>query len=336
MPDKSKTEKILTLAFLTLVLLPSFLMICGGLRRTPSYSWAVAYLPNGEEIVTVGAQGLSADGPHHGELTFWNATTLQKRLSVGSDWGLRSLACSPDGKFVLIGDSAGQRKLVDARTGRAAIALAPHSKIVNGAAASAKAGLFATGSFDGTIKVCDAEGADKMTLNLPEGEVSTVAVSPDGKFVVAGGRKGIAYEFDLTEQGKWQLVVAGPPTAGVEAAAFAPDGITFATGCERHLKIWDAGTCDMVCDIVKFDNDVCGLKFSPDGKTIAAVDLDGTLSLLNAVTHEFIHSTQAHSGGSYAVDYSPNGNLIATVGSADGELKIWDARTLRPIASGTE
>ena len=62
-----------------------------------------------------------------------------------------------------------------------------HSEGINAVAYSPDGGRIATGSYDDTIKVWDAEnGRELMTLAGHSGWVSSVGFSPDGRHIISG------------------------------------------------------------------------------------------------------------------------------------------------------
>ena len=75
------------------------------------------------------------------------------------------------------------------------------------------------------------------------------------------------------------------------------------------------------------------MAFSPDGKTLATGDDDGSTRLWNAVTHQPIGSPlNSASNGINSVAFSPDGKIVAT-GSASGVgsgVRLWNAITHQP------
>jgi WD40 repeat protein len=69
--------------------------------------------------------------------------------------------------------------------------------------------------------------------------VAAVAVSPDGKTVLAGGRPGTVEVYDTAARAKTTTYDFG--IGGVHALAYAPDGLTFAAAGDTGLVVCDAG-----------------------------------------------------------------------------------------------
>src|SRR5580704_8009214 len=98
----------------------------------------------------------------------------------------------------------------------------------------------ATGSFDNTAKVWDAEtGKELLSLDVDRRPVWSLAWSPDGKRLATGsvGRSAKVWE---AETGKELLSLN---KYDVHSIAWSPDGKRLATGSEDYTaRVWDAET----------------------------------------------------------------------------------------------
>jgi WD40 repeat protein len=63
--------------------------------------------------------------------------------------------------------------------------------------------------------------------------------------------------------------------------------------------------------------EITALAFTPDGKTVVAASLDGTLRLWDVAGKKETQQVAAHKGGVYGGALSPDGKRFATAG-ADG------------------
>jgi WD40 repeat protein len=209
--------------------------------------------------------------------------------------------------------------------------------LVNSVSLSLDAQMIAAGSFDGTISLADSAGKEIDTLIVPGDQILSVALSPDKSALVAGGRKGHAYLFDLIGHGEPRVLnafrVTGYGSLNVEAVAFAPSGANFATANMQTLRIWEASTGNLLCELQGITSDVNSLAYSPDSRMLATVDSTGVLTLWNAENGERLRSTSAHAGNSWCVTFSRDGRRIATVGRDDRTVKLWDPETLRVITT---
>jgi WD40 repeat protein len=294
--------------------------------------WSAAFSRDGQTLLTTSGQDALADPPRLGELAAWELAKGKKHRLVWQPCGIRAVVQSSDGKFVALGDFSGATKLVHPVTGKLLAVLPPHSTLVSAVAISADNTLIASGSMDGTVSFGDTAGKELGMLVLPGEKVLNVAVSPNGRLLVATTLRGSAYLYDLVRNDEPQALLAyeGPPMESPEAkgAAFAPDGLSLATGCQRTVRLWDSLSSRMIRQLEGATCPVNSVAFSPDGTTLAAVDSEGTLRLWGTALGEQINEAPAHRGSSSCVVFTPDGRRLATVGRDDLTVKLWDAQTL--------
>ncbi len=303
-------------------------------RRAPCL-WAVAFLPDGKTAVTAGAQGPPRLKARYGELVFWNTATGRSKRIVRFDWGLRGLAVAPNGQFIMTGNAEGHTAQVDPATGRALAVWSRHFGVINSVAVSADSQLVAAGSFDGSISLWNAQGAEQKTLSAPGEMFDVVAFSPDKHWLAAGTRSAKVDVFDLVQNNPPQELEAISSSGGnVDAIAFSPDGRSLLTSCDISLRVWDTSDFHLARELRGCSSSVTGLAFSPDGQTLALTDSDGMLSLWQWSAGEKSKSVAAHAGSCFGLAYSPDGKKIATCGVNDFCFRVWDANTLQPLANG--
>jgi RNA polymerase sigma factor (sigma-70 family) len=136
------------------------------------------------------------------------------------------------------------------------------------------------------------------TLRFRAGSgIRTLAVFPDGKRLVAGGDFLLALDL-ATGRPAWEL------SQRAEALALAPDGKVLAVGTNSELVLREADTGR---EIGRFEQQV----------------LPGQPALLKA----------AHFAGIDRVAFAPDGKLLASGGTQDHIIRLWDVASRRQVRS---
>ena len=78
--------------------------------------------------------------------------------------------------------------------------------------------------------------------------------------------------------------------------------------------------------ILRHNNEVKSVAFSPDGKRLATGSWDRTVKLWDAATGQELLTLKGNLGWVMSVAFSHDGKRLAT-GSSDGTVKLWDAAT---------
>jgi WD40 repeat protein len=276
------------------------------------------------------------------------------RLGSASDWPMRYVALSPDGRLVA-GPSptdAATAVVWDAETGAVVHTLPGHGFPLrcltfspDGRTLACAAGnRFAEGKALALWRLPDGRGEPART-DLPcERSVLSVCFSADGSKLVAGERGTyVGTEAD----GKWTDghisvwdVATGTQSrrwpahsGGVQDVALDRQGrlASAGRGADGRVKVWDAATGELLHDLRGPESLTC-VTFHPDGTRLAAVGYAGTVQLWDPATgHEVLtlRATDRHLSEGKASDahlvFSPDGTRLA-VNNWTGIVRVWDAR----------
>ena len=234
---------------------------------------ALAFSPDGQQV--------AASGYH--EITLWKTAdgTLDRRLQ-GLSERIYDIAYSADGKWLATASGdPGQYGLArlwaaePAGDGKPVRDLAESQDVVFAVAFSPDGKKLATAGADRIVRVFEIE-TGKLLAQIEDHAdwIFDIAFSPDGKKLATASRDKTSKVFDVEK--KESLVTFTGHGQPVYTVAFTPDGKAVTTGGEDNLiRVWTIdGEAKQVREIGGFGGTVFKLRYSPDGKILAACSGD--------------------------------------------------------------
>ncbi|MFN6096291.1 MAG: WD40 repeat domain-containing protein [Dolichospermum sp.] len=223
-------------------------------------------------------------------LTGANLTDTFFAKALGSVY---SLAYSPDGKYLVTGDSNGRVQIWNALTGREILTFVGHSNCVNSVAWSGDSLTLASGSLDNTVKLWNVQTGDCVrTLEGHSDWVNSVAWS--GLTLASGSLDKTVKLWDV-QTGDCVRTLEGHSSL-VRSVAWSGDGQTLASGSgDNTVKLWDVQTGDCVRTLQGHSSLVRSVAWS--GQTLASGSDDHTVKLWDVHTGDCVRTLEGNSCG---------------------------------------
>jgi serine/threonine protein kinase/WD40 repeat protein len=327
-------------------------------RRASNFQTCLAFSPDGRFL----AEGIET-------VRLWDTRSWTPVRSFGQDEGdagaeppqpaplPSSLAFTPDGALLAIGDQASRVTLREVATGRvvrtlegiapefygppsprAALGTPTDKRAVAAIAIAPDAALLAVGyglvvgtipNYDQVVKVFDLRSG-KPSATLPvRNTVAWLHFSADGSSLTAASHDGNVRRWQVRDWKPLQRWFTGSP---IFSAAVSRDESRLVTGLQSgRIVLWEMATGRELHRVLGHANFVAGATFSADGRTL--VTSSGTSE------YGMLKFWDVESGGellqlwqeaaTFDIALSPRGDVLAGVGL--GGLQHWDAWPLERI-----
>jgi WD40 repeat protein len=188
--------------------------------------------------------------------------------SIEERTALRSVAFSPNGKFLAIGSEDGTIDLRDGHTGAFIRLLWAHSGAVSSMQFSVDSTRLVTAGSDSTALIWRI--SDGQVISAMEGHTKAIRMArfnADGSRIVTASDDKTARIW-LAKSGK-QIAALDDHLEQVSSAMFSPDGKFVATASDDGtVKIWSAETGQLLQSLEGHGGEMSCAEFSPDSRQI--------------------------------------------------------------------
>ncbi|MDM8568578.1 WD40 repeat domain-containing protein [Thiotrichales bacterium HSG1] len=162
--------------------------------------------------------------------------------------------------------------------------------------------------------------ANQYNIDLQE-ELSSTAISPDGKKVAVGLADGRLRQYSLENRELiWESTDDNKHKRDVQRLAFNLQGnLLVSVSLDKMVKVWQDGKLQRTFN---HQDSVSSVTFAPNSNLIVTTSYDGQIGLFNPDTGEANFIKQAHAGEEInSVVFDADGRHLLT--ASDQEIRLW-------------
>lgn len=180
----------------------------------------------------------------------------------------------------------------------------------------------ATAGFDHRVRVIDAEtGAIIYEFDGHGVPIWRIDYSRDGKWIASGDVQGNLKIWNAVNGSLAHSVKAHDNA--IYSMAFSRDSTRVATGgTDSRVKVFPIHNPDYPAILTGHFGEIVALAFADNDDRLMSASIDGTVRLWDLHTDNRIEILD-HPGGSYSVDFSPDGQTLVSA-CQDGNVYFWD------------
>jgi WD40 repeat protein/transcriptional regulator with XRE-family HTH domain len=289
----------------------------------------------GLDLSRLSVRGAYLQGIEMQDATLAEATLHETVFTDAFD-PVHAIAVSPDGRYWAAGSNSSGQVYLWLDEGRVPhLALQAHSDRVTAVAFSPDGTMFATASWDGTLKLWSVAGGERLWASREQQSVvSSISFHPDGQHLANCGYDGTIRIWNVRE-GTCLLVMEAHRDP-ILSIAWSPDGHLLASGSfDTTIKLWETPSGTHLHTLRGHTSTVAVLAFAPNGQVLASASTDQTVKLWEVQTTTCRATLRGHTGTVEAIAWSPDGRMLASAG-VDPTIRLWDSerQELRHLLQG--
>jgi WD40 repeat protein len=274
-------------------------------------------------------------GSYDGTVKAWDALTGKELIAIDAFQScVGSIAIHPNGKLVAAtcagspvpGKDLTTIKVWDLSTGKRAMMLEGHKTMGAIVSYSPDGKVLASGGVD-VVKLWDAAtGKELQTIKGHDGWINSLVFNADGKLLASKCNGGL---IKIRDVASGKELATNKDMTSFGHMAFSHDGKSIANLVDDNRVVVYALVENKLVERFgitagKKGERIHAIVFSPDGKTFATGDDEGSIRLWDASEGKQVKLFQGHKDAVQSLAFSPDGKTLVS-GGHDETVQMWNA-----------
>ena len=281
----------------------------------------VAYSPDGKMLATGDTNRSNSGKQRSGTAVAWNTDDWSQAFTVTDPKAVCSLAFSPDGGHLVGG--LGSTMSDESITRMEASYERMSSRSGSTGRAVPNSMSFKMWQWGGLMIYDIASKRAVSTPSVDSPRITATGVSPDGKYFATSGFRG-ELKLRKVSNGEPMVDLVQPPGSQyvINSVAFARSRPILAGGAPNGFLIYNI---DERREVLRNTTagEVFSLCFSEDGRILATGHEGQPIQLWDVATGKLLSTLDVDWTKTTAIEFQPQGDLLAASGESKGDIRIW-------------
>lgn len=184
---------------------------------------------------------------------------------------------------------------------------------------------FATGCYDGSVRIWDSQGALKAMMQEHSGPIFCLSWSKSGKYLLSGSHDRRTNVYNPIDGSVVKAFLHH--SAPVFDTDWLDDDIFATSSADMSIVICTVSSADgkPLHTFTGHESEINTVRFSPNGQLLASCSDDNTAKIWS-FRNGLIHTLSGHTKEIYTMRWAAQeSNQLLCTASFDGTVKVWDA-----------
>ncbi len=269
-----------------------------------------AFNNNASQVVTAGDDSF---------VRLYNIGDGKQQRELKMEQPVRAVSWSRNNQHIAAVCSEGRLRIWQAGDGKLLTSIQAHEGEARAVLFHPNSSQLATAGIDGMIRLWKLPLAITWETKRHSSKISAAVVAPNREWMLTGGDDKTAKLSNLRD-GR-EIRSFGGHSSKVLSVGFRRDSGQLVTGCQdKKVRIFNTGDAKPQKTIQAKDQ-VQAVALHPNGQQVTFADTAGRLYVAEINKSKIVHEKNVSGGSAVALNYLPNGSLVAAAGK---QLQFWN------------